>query len=569
MFRKALVIGLLLGGAAMVPDAWRVDAQKGPALTGMVSSPKEGRMEGVLVTARREGAGFDVTVVSNEKGVYSFPSTHLVAGKYSVRIRATGYDLATPNPTVDVPAGRSATLDLALETAKDLTTQLNTVEWLMSIPGTDEQKALVQKTIMSCSYCHSLERVIKSRHNAEQMVKVIDRMSSYYPDGSMAGTEGRGRAIMQGKDVQDAVAKNPIWGYGPFVKKTDIADYLASVNQSGGRALPANLKTLPRPKGKATRVIITQYDMPRKSTVPHDLAVDSKGSPWYNDQSDYFVGTMNPKTGEFREYPLPRDEHHAFGGASDIAVDRDGYVWTPVTNHLTPKSHWGFPGRLDPKTGEFKFIEKPDFYQSTQFMTLAPDGSIFNGVYKIDPKTMKIVDRFDQWQGAANAPPGPHGVYDHAIDSKGNWYGLDYLGGYVVRVAATTKAVSWFKTPTGFSQPRRGTLDAQDRYWFGEYTGDNVGMFDTRMEKFEEYPLGKWTGPYTSSVPDAAGRVYSTSGASDRVYRVDPKTREVVSYLMPTRDFDSKEPVVDPVTQRAVWMSNVRNARLIKLEPLD
>ena len=46
-------------------------------------------------------------------------------------------------------------------------------------------------------------------------------------------------------------------------------------------------------------------------------------------------------------------------------------------------------------------------------------------------------------------------------------------------------------------------------------------------------------------------------------------TGEIVIYLMPTRDFDVKTMSIDPVTKGAVWMANTRNARLIKVEPLD
>src|SRR5207247_1221777 len=130
--------------------------------------------------------------------------------------------------------------------------------------------------ILSCTHCHSLERVVKSRHNAEQFVDVIHRMSKYFYDGTVAGTEGRGRIQFNNKEAQAAAEKNPMWGASPGVKKSDLAAYLASVNRSGGRALPSDLKTLARPTGKSTRVIITQYDMPRKDTVPHDADVDSR-----------------------------------------------------------------------------------------------------------------------------------------------------------------------------------------------------------------------------------------------------------------------------------------------------
>ena len=109
MVRSAVAAAVLATGAL----GWQsLQAQGGAALTGTVSSAKEGKMEGVLVTARLDGANYDVTVVSDAAGKYSFPRTHLKdAGKYAIKIRAVGYDLTSAN-TVDLAAGKTATLDL-------------------------------------------------------------------------------------------------------------------------------------------------------------------------------------------------------------------------------------------------------------------------------------------------------------------------------------------------------------------------------------------------------------------------------------------------------------------------
>ena len=65
----------LLASPAVVQPAW-TQAQS-PALTGKVLSDPEGPMEGVLVSARKNGATITVTVVSDAKGEYSFPVTRL------------------------------------------------------------------------------------------------------------------------------------------------------------------------------------------------------------------------------------------------------------------------------------------------------------------------------------------------------------------------------------------------------------------------------------------------------------------------------------------------------------
>src|SRR5436190_24349209 len=47
------------------------------ALSGQVSSNEEGVMEGVLVSAKKDGATQTITVVSTDKGQFSFPADRL------------------------------------------------------------------------------------------------------------------------------------------------------------------------------------------------------------------------------------------------------------------------------------------------------------------------------------------------------------------------------------------------------------------------------------------------------------------------------------------------------------
>src|SRR5689334_8571739 len=84
----------------------------GPALAGKVISQAEGAMEGVLIGAKKEGSTITTWVVSNAQGQYSFPRDRMQAGKYSLSIRAVGYEL--PKTSVDVTA-QGANLDLQLD----------------------------------------------------------------------------------------------------------------------------------------------------------------------------------------------------------------------------------------------------------------------------------------------------------------------------------------------------------------------------------------------------------------------------------------------------------------------
>jgi hypothetical protein len=80
--RIGVVLSFLiaLSVALASPGPSGLFAQGDAALTGVVSSQEEGKMEGVVVSARREGANFTVSVVSDARGTFSFPRTHIAPG---------------------------------------------------------------------------------------------------------------------------------------------------------------------------------------------------------------------------------------------------------------------------------------------------------------------------------------------------------------------------------------------------------------------------------------------------------------------------------------------------------
>src|SRR5215470_12466048 len=58
------------------------------ALTGIVSSEAEGKMEGVVVTAQRPGSIVQISVTTDAEGRYSFPRNRLEPGEYALSTRA-------------------------------------------------------------------------------------------------------------------------------------------------------------------------------------------------------------------------------------------------------------------------------------------------------------------------------------------------------------------------------------------------------------------------------------------------------------------------------------------------
>src|SRR5215472_9349477 len=152
----------------------------GPAaLTGTVSSSEEGKMEGVVVSAKRPGSTIMVSVSTNAQGQYSFPQDRLAPGAYDITIRAIGYTL---KPTTATVGSGPAQLDLTLAKAAPdvLALQMSNSEWIQSAPGTPGQKIALER----CFDCHGLQRPIFSRKNAGEMAITLQRMTAHSANAS-------------------------------------------------------------------------------------------------------------------------------------------------------------------------------------------------------------------------------------------------------------------------------------------------------------------------------------------------------------------------------------------------
>src|ERR1700674_4170384 len=276
------------------------------ALTGTVTSDAEGHMGGVLVTARAQGANMTVTVISDDQGRYAFPPGKLQPGKYALTIRAVGYELAEQT-VAEIKPDKTAHTDIKLVKTKDLASQLTGAEWMMSIPGNEKQK----KALFHCDQCHSLDRVAKSTYDVDGWHSTLHRMQNQWQAGSTF-----------------THPMPPTYPPKEYPTDPELAKYLSSINLSGDRTTwPYELKTFPRPRGADTRVVITEYEIPRAGSSPHDLAIDRDGMVWYDDFQSPDIGRLDPRTGQFKEWTLPRLKPGLPSNSLTIELDRQGNPW--------------------------------------------------------------------------------------------------------------------------------------------------------------------------------------------------------------------------------------------------
>ena len=531
------------------------------ALSGRVSSQEEGEMEGVLVSAKREGSTVTVTVVSDAQGHYSFPRNRLEPGQYSLSIRAVGYELSDPGPA-EVKAQNAAQLDLKLRKTTDLASQITNAEWLWSAPGTEEQK----KFLLTCVGCHTLQRIFRSHYNAGELTKVAQRMSTYY--------EGTIPERPQAKPPQPEGPPPP-----PRITATQ-AEYLSTVNLSSVSQWQYPLKTLPRPRGKATRVIITEYDLPRPHAMPHDTVVDSEGLVWYSDHGQQYLGRLDPKSGKVVEYALPVLRPGFPTGLHFLEVDPGGNIWLTMGTQ-------GAVGRFNRKTQNFQTWSLPkgrpgEAEQSAYALLLGHltvDGKVWVG--EPDSKRIQRLDvRSGEWEREPidpyreipkNSPAATrrHFFYDLYADSHKNVYLTDNSSEFIDKMDAETGKVTFYPTPTFDSAPRRGHMDKQDRLWFGEYQSNRIAMFDPKTEWVEEWEVPTpFSGPY-DVVLDKNGYAWTGGMTSDRIARLNTKTGEIVEYLLPRSTNIRRVEVDNSTNPVSFWIGDNHGASIVKLEPIE
>src|SRR5712671_6597497 len=445
-----IIIGVLALSVGVVgPLGAQGNHRAAASLAGRVSSDTEGPMEGVLVRAKAIGRTVSVTVVTDRNGEYSFPAARLTPQTYNLDIRAVGYELANP-VSVEVAPRKTARADLKLAKANDLSAQLTSAEWLLSIPGTEAQK----NQLFRCAACHSLAPIVQSTYDEKGWLTTFARMRSY---------------------SEQAVLEHPVsLPYKVAVQPDpEFAKYLSTINLSSTSEWKYELKTLPRPTGRATRVIVTEYDLPDSGRLPHDADLDDKGMVWYNDFREPLIGRLDPRTGETKEWRMPPLKPDFPEGTLSIEFNRDGYLWIP-------RFRQGGYTRFDPRTEKFQTWLVPPEYNDARAIqpqvAAAPDGTAwFPGgeslqIFKVDPETGQVT-AYPMYPGyhpdekssgiiqfAYNATPAGHSTYGVAADSQSNIYMFDIVGGNIGKIDAKTAKVTLYKTPTLNSGPRRGSV---------------------------------------------------------------------------------------------------------------
>ena len=207
------------------------------------------------------------------------------------------------------------------------------------------------------------------------------------------------------------------------------AEFLASINLSESQTWDYPLKTLPRLTGRSTKVVITEYDLPRERAMPHDVILDDQGTAWYTDFGHQFLGKLDPKTGKVTEYEVPMLKPDYPPGMLDINFDKTGDIWLGLMLQAGV-------AKFDRKTEKFTMYPLPADINNPAAAAGHGDADVIRrrrqgvdervgipGVHRMDLATQK----FETFSPFADFPKGQeHSVYGIKADSQNNLYFMDF-----------------------------------------------------------------------------------------------------------------------------------------------
>ena len=312
------------------------------------------------------------------------------------------------------------------------------------------------------------------------------------------------------------------------------------------------LKTFARPTGRATRVIYTEYALPRETISPHDVIVDAEGIVWYSSFGEQNLGRLDPKSGKVTEYPIPEHKPGFPTGELGLRADKDGNLWLG-------NMYQAMIIKFDRNAESFHFWPLPpkQNIDAAQVNMVSPqsshvDGKVwaqnngFAGVHRLDIATGKI----ETWE-PFKTPLRANRTISMTSSLTPKTTSISPISANSISGVSTPRPVrsSCLRFPRlTRSAPRRGKRRCASTplVW-------RVSWRPHRNVRYQNGSVqGVGSSPRSGASPydvilDKNENAWTGSMITDQVTRLDTKTGEMVDYLLP-RSTNIRRVFVDNTT---------------------
>jgi virginiamycin B lyase len=229
---------------------------------------------------------------------------------------------------------------------------------------------------------------------------------------------------------------------------------------------------------------IREWKLPTSGSRPHDPAVAPDGGVWYTAQANSRLGRFDPRTGQFREYPVtPDNARLPYGvGPHGLIADKEGNIWYTGQQD-------GHLGKINAQTGAVTKYKMPD--------------------------------------------PRAGGPHTPIFDQRGTLWFTMQQGNMVGRLVPSTGEIKLVAIPTTKSEPYGIVVNSKGVPFFTQLMGNRIGSIDPVSMQVREYFVGAGTGPRRlATTPD--DMVYFTDYARGRLGRLDPRTGQTKEWISPS-----------------------------------
>jgi len=299
------------------------------------------------------------------------------------------------------------------------------------------------------------------------------------------------------------------------------------------------------PGTKAVAGKISEWPVPTPKFA-RDPAPGPDGNIYITVMQGDRIARFDTKTQKFNEWDLPAGAH-----PHGLLVDSAGKVWYTGNGN-------GTIGELDPATG--KVIEhRAPSGGSPHTLVIDDSGAIWF------TSQSGYVGRLDRSSGKIAEYRMSGGPYGLALDKLGKLWVCRFSGDKMGIIDTKSGKISELYMGPG-SRPRRVAAAPDGSLWVTLYGNGKLAHVDAAAAKVvKEYamPAGANGGPYAVTV-DAAGRVFANEIETDTVAMFDPKTEKFQVFRLPSRNVGIRKAIVD--AQGRYWYMGSHNGRLGVIE---
>jgi virginiamycin B lyase len=301
-------------------------------------------------------------------------------------------------------------------------------------------------------------------------------------------------------------------------EQAKIIKYLAS-------HYPPNKKRAPKLIPGDVQITFKEWVVPTLGQRSRDPIEAPDGTIWWAGQWGNLIGSINPKTGAMREYPLPENAK-----PHTVTLDREGNVWYTGNKN-------GTVGYLDPKTGKVTEYKMPDPAARD------PHSAIFDekGILWFTLQHSNMVGRLNPATGAIKLVrmktrrSKPYGV---KIDRQGNPWIACNGSNCLVKVDPRTMELTEIKLPIPKTTVRRLDIAKDGMIWYVNSSQGRLGQYNPKTGEIKEWPSpsGKGSHPYALAIVDGVIWYNESRRRPDTLVRFDPRTEKFQSWPIPSGD---------------------------------